>query len=140
MLAKRTAESTKQVKATIERLATAVDKTVHVMSLCEEEMSNSVDQSSRANSSIEEIMGTFATISDINEQIADFCVSQSEHTHGIVSTADRIGVLSDSGCVSLEDIEHTLDKVKDILDSQQYLIQMLCFNISGNVQNRDRQK
>ena len=85
-------------------------------------------------------MGTFATISDINEQIADFCVSQSEHTHGIVSTADRIGVLSDSGCVSLEDIEHTLDKVKDILDSQQYLIQMLCFNISGNVQNRDRQK
>ena len=140
VLAKRTAESTKQVKATIERLATAVDKTVHVMSLCEEEMSNSVDQSSRANSSIEEIMGTFATISDINEQIADFCVSQSEHTHGIVSTADRIGVLSDSGCVSLEDIEHTLDKVKDILDSQQYLIQMLCFNISGNVQNRDRQK
>ena len=128
VLAKRTAESTKQVKATIERLSGAVERTVHVMSLCEEEMTNSVDQSSRANSSIEEIMGTFATISDLNEQIANFCTSQSDHTEGISQAAQKISVLSDSGCHSLENIEATLDKVSQLLDSQDYLIKKLCLN------------
>lgn len=128
VLAKRTAELTKQVKATIERLSSAVERTVHVMSLCEEEMTNSVDQSSRANSSIEEIMGTFATISDINEQIANYCASQSEHTEGISQAAQKISVLSDSGCQSLENIESTLDKVSKLLDSQELLIKRLSFN------------
>ena len=60
-LAFKTAKSTKEVTDTITRLNEAVEMCVTVVASCEEEMNNSVHQSSRANSAIEEIMGIIAT-------------------------------------------------------------------------------
>ena len=66
-LATKTAVSTKEVSDTITRLADAVQMCVKVVASCEEEMDNSVHQSSKANSAIEEIMGIIATITDMSE-------------------------------------------------------------------------
>ena len=72
-LATKTAVSTKEVSDTITRLGDAVQMCVKVVSSCEEEMDNSVHQSSKANSAIEEIMGIIATITDMSEQIVQSC-------------------------------------------------------------------
>ncbi|HAH70434.1 MAG TPA: methyl-accepting chemotaxis protein, partial [Succinivibrionaceae bacterium] len=121
-LAKQTAVQAGQVTATVERLMSAVDNTVKVMALCEGEMKNSVDQSSRANSSIEEIMGTFATISDLNEQIANFCNTQAEHTNGILQAASQISSLTDSGNKGLARIKEELSSVSALIETQLELL------------------
>ena len=74
-LATKTAVSTKEVSDTITRLGDAVQMCVKVVASCEEEMNNSVHQSSKANSAIEEIMGIIATITDMSEQIVQSCRS-----------------------------------------------------------------
>ncbi len=121
-LAKQTAVQAGQVTATVERLMGAVDNTVKVMALCEGEMKNSVDQSSRANSSIEEIMGTFATISDLNEQIANSCATQAEHTNGILQATSEISSLTDSGNKGLARIKEELSSVSSLIENQLELL------------------
>lgn len=76
-LATKTAVSTKEVADTISNLTIAVKKCVDVVASCETEMNNSVHQSSKANSAIEEIMGIIATITDMSEQIVSSCQEQS---------------------------------------------------------------
>lgn len=76
-LATKTAASTKEVSDTITRLSDAVQMCVKVVASCEEEMNNSVHQSSKANSAIEEIMGIIATITDMSEQIVQSCQDQT---------------------------------------------------------------
>ncbi|SPT78978.1 methyl-accepting chemotaxis protein [Anaerobiospirillum thomasii] len=51
-LAIKTAQSTKEVNKTIKELSAAVQNCVEVMASCEDQMENSLQQSSRANSSM----------------------------------------------------------------------------------------
>ncbi len=104
-LANKTAVSTKEVSATITKLTAAVKNTVEVMAGCEDEMKKSVQQSSRANSSIEEIMGTIATISDMSEQIVNFCQMQSSQTGDVNSAIADINHLAETGSDYLSQIE-----------------------------------
>ena len=72
-LATKTAVSTKEVSDTITRLGDAVQMCVKVVASCEEEMNNSVHQSSKANSAIEEIMGIIATILSATDRYCYRC-------------------------------------------------------------------
>lgn len=113
-LAKKTAVSTQQVTSTISALSEAVDKTVKVMALCEGEMKNSVDQSSRANSSIEEIMGTIATISDMSEQIVEFCQRQSAQTSDVKQSISDINSLAETGSTYLNQLNEGISGIKEL--------------------------
>lgn len=113
-LAKKTAVSTQQVTSTISTLSEAVDKTVKVMALCEGEMKNSVDQSSRANSSIEEIMGTIATISDMSEQIVEFCQRQSAQTSDVKQSISDINSLAETGSTYLNQLNEGISGIKEL--------------------------
>ncbi|MGN0909469.1 MAG: methyl-accepting chemotaxis protein [Succinivibrio sp.] len=107
-LANKTAVSTKEVSETITRLTAAVTNTVEVMAGCEDEMKKSVQQSSRANSAIEEIMGTIATISDMSEQIVNFCQMQSSQTGDVNNAIADINHLAETGSDYLSQIEKNI--------------------------------
>ncbi|SPT68589.1 Methyl-accepting chemotaxis protein 4 [Anaerobiospirillum thomasii] len=96
-LAIKTAQSTKEVNKTIKELSAAVQNCVEVMASCEDQMENSLQQSSRANSSIEEIMGIIATISDMSEQIVQSCQQQANSASEInLSIANILKLTEDS--------------------------------------------
>ncbi len=117
-LANKTAISTKEVSDTISKLTVAVNNTVEVMASCEDEMKKSVQQSSRANSSIEEIMGTIATISDMSEQIVNFCQMQSNQTGEVNSAIADINHLAETGSEYLTELEKSISYLGNMSESQ----------------------
>lgn len=113
-LASKTAKSTKEVTSTIQNLSLAVDKSVKVVASCESEMSNSLQQSSRANSAIEEIMGIIATITDMSEQIVDSCQMQAEQTSEVTKAIANINNIT----------EGTFDNINEMLGSTRELLSL----------------
>ncbi|MCI7785607.1 MAG: methyl-accepting chemotaxis protein, partial [Succinivibrio sp.] len=94
-LATKTAVSTKEVSDTITRLGDAVQMCVKVVASCEEEMNNSVHQSSKANSAIEEIMGIIATITDMSEQIVQSCQQQTDIATDVNHSITNINTITE---------------------------------------------
>ena len=121
-LARKTAKSTKEVAATISKLNAAVGNSVKVMASCEAEMTNSLQQSSRANSSIEEIMGIIATISDMSEQIVNSCQTQSEKTHEVGDTINNLNQLTEDNRDYLTSVSSSVDQLNTLADEQEQLL------------------
>lgn len=121
-LARKTAKSTKEVATTISKLNTAVGHSVKVMASCEDEMTNSLQQSSRANSSIEEIMGIIATISDMSEQIVNSCQTQSEKTHEVGDTINQLNQLTEDNRDYLSSVSASVEQLNTLADEQEELL------------------
>ena len=117
-LAFRTAKSTKEVAATIEKLSGAVDNSVKVMASCEDEMEKSVRQSSRANSSIEEIMGIIATISDMSEEIVNSCQEQQARTSDVNQSIVNINTLQQNNINTIQSIKQSVDDISKLASTQ----------------------
>ncbi|NLK85503.1 MAG: hypothetical protein GX278_06110 [Aeromonadales bacterium] len=125
-LATKTAASTKEVSDTIYKLSDAVQMCVKVVGSCEEEMNNSVHQSSKANSAIEEIMGIIATITDMSEQIVQSCQEQT----GIA--ADVNHSIANINNITEECFDHITDSKQQIYEirvlAQNQVENLLGFN------------
>lgn len=121
-LAIRTAKSTKEVSATISHLETAVTNSVEVMATCESEMENSLQQSSMANSSIEEIMGIIATISDMSEQIVMSCQQQSSSAADINSSIAHISKLAEDSYEQMSELQTNMHQLNDLATNQANVI------------------
>ncbi len=121
-LAFKTAKSTKEVTNTIGNLNKAVEKSVKVMASCEGEMANSLQQSSRANSSIEEIMGIIATISDMSEQIVDSCQEQSARTSEVNLSIANINKLTEDNYQHITMAQEELCSIRDLARTQEELL------------------
>lgn len=117
-LAIKTASSTKEVSRTILELSDAVNKSVEVMASCEDEMANSLQQSSKANSSIEEIMGIIATITDMSEQIVTSCQTQSQSATDINNSIENISKLADDSYNRMVAVQKSMQEL-DILAEKQ---------------------
>lgn len=122
-LAKKTATSTKEVSKTILELSQAVSKSVQVMATCESEMENSLQQSSKANSSIEEIMGIIATISDMSEQIVTSCQMQSSSASNINTSIANISKLADSSNKQMNDLKTSMTDLDNLANKQANILQ-----------------
>lgn len=117
-LAFKTAKSTKEVTDTITRLNEAVEMCVTVVASCEEEMNNSVHQSSRANSAIEEIMGIIATISDMSEQIVDSCTEQTNIAGEVNSQIENINSVTEECFEHIQETKHAVHKIRKMAKNQ----------------------
>lgn len=117
-LAIKTAKSTKEVSNTISLLETAVTNSVEVMASCEGEMDNSLQQSSRANSSIEEIMGIIATISDMSEQIVQSCQQQFSSASEINSSIAHISKLAEDSYDQMTELQSNMYALNDLATNQ----------------------
>ena len=117
-LAIRTAKSTKEVSNTINLLENAVTNSVDVMATCEGQMSNSLQQSSRANSSIEEIMGIIATISDMSEQIVMSCQQQTSSASEINQSIAHISKLAEDSYEQMAELQTNMDELNNLATNQ----------------------
>ncbi len=117
-LAIRTAKSTKEVSNTINLLENAVTNSVDVMATCEGQMSNSLQQSSRANSSIEEIMGIIATISDMSEQIVMSCQQQTSSASEINQSIAHISKLAEDSYEQMTELQTNMDELNNLATNQ----------------------
>ncbi len=121
-LASKTAVSTKEVRSTISELDEAVINSVNVMASCEGEMVNSLAQSSRANSSIEEIMGIIATISDMSEQIVSACEKQAASAGEINQSIANISKLAEDNYEHMSGIHSSMSELDELATSQAEVI------------------
>ena len=112
-LAIKTAKSTKEVSQTINLLEQAVTNSVNVMASCESEMDNSLQQSSRANSSIEEIMGIIATISDMSEQIVMSCQQQTNSASEINQSIAHISKLAEDSYDQMAELQTNMHELNE---------------------------
>lgn len=117
-LAIKTAKSTKEVSNTINLLEKAVTNSVEVMASCEGEMDNSLQQSSRANSSIEEIMGIIATISDMSEQIVQSCQQQFSSATEINLSIANISKLAEDSYEQMAELQTNMHALNDLATNQ----------------------
>lgn len=121
-LAIKTASSTKEVSSTILELSDAVNKSVEVMASCEDEMANSLQQSSKANSSIEEIMGIIATITDMSEQIVTSCQTQSQSATEINNSIENISKLADDSYNRMLAVQKSMQELDNLAEKQSKIL------------------
>lgn len=128
-LANKTAVSTREVRSTISELDEAVINSVNVMASCEGEMDNSLAQSSKANSSIEEIMGIIATISDMSEQIVASCEQQASSAGEINQSIANISKLTEDSYEQVSGINASMSDLAALAHSQEQELEQ--FTLSG---------
>lgn len=121
-LAIKTAKSTQEVSNTISLLEQAVTNSVNVMAACEGEMDNSLQQSSRANSSIEEIMGIIATISDMSEQIVQSCQQQTSAASEINQSIAHISRLAEDSYDQMSELQSNMHTLNDLATNQAQVL------------------
>ena len=117
-LATKTAVSTKEVSDTITRLGDAVQMCVKVVASCEEEMNNSVHQSSKANSAIEEIMGIIATITDMSEQIVQSCQQQTDIATDVNHSITNINTITEECFDHITDSKEKVHEIRVLAQNQ----------------------
>ena len=121
-LARRTADSTAEIRAMIEGLQQAVQRAVRVMNECSGEMESSVQQSSNANSSMEEIQAIITMISDMSSQIASAAEQQQATSAEISSNINRISEISDSNYEGIQEVAKTSLILDELAEQQQELV------------------
>lgn len=117
-LAKKTATSTDEVTDTISNLSKAVENCVKVVASCEEEMNNSVQQSSKANSAIEEIMGIIATITDMSEQIVQSCQEQTSIAADVNHSIENINAITEECFTHIDDTKQSVHQIRNLAQNQ----------------------
>ncbi len=121
-LARRTADSTSEIRSMIEGLQQAVQRAVRVMNECSGEMESSVQQSSNANSSMEEIQAIITMISDMSSQIASAAEQQQATSAEISSNINRISEISDSNYEGIQEVAKTSLILDELAIQQQELV------------------
>ena len=94
----RTSEFTKTISAVIEELRATITHAVEVIATCNDEMNSSLEQSSKANSSLEEIMGYIHSIEQMTSQIVESSHEQATATREINQNINRISELTEQSC------------------------------------------
>ena len=121
-LARRTADSTAEIRTMIEGLQQAVQRAVRVMNECSGEMEASVQQTSNANSSMEEIQAIITMISDMSSQIASAAEEQQATSADISANLNRISDISDSNYEGIQEVAKTSSVLDDLANQQQGLV------------------
>lgn len=81
-------------------------------------MNNSVHQSSRANSAIEEIMGFIATITDMSEQIVSSCQEQSHIASDVNQAIANINHINSKCFDHINSTKLTVHEIRQLAQNQ----------------------
>ena len=126
-LARRTADSTAEIRNMIEGLQQAVQRAVRVMHECSGEMESSVQQSSNANGAMEEIQAIVTAISDMSSQIAAAAEEQQATSAEIAANINRISEISDSNYEGIQEVANTSHVLDELALQQQQLVNRFQF-------------
>ncbi|MES9815129.1 MAG: methyl-accepting chemotaxis protein [Candidatus Thiodiazotropha sp.] len=95
-LAKRTQQSTEEIRQIIERLQGGTSDAVNAMTSSREIAQNSVDQSSGAGQALDKIVESVSSINDMNVHIATAAQQQSSVAEEITRSIANIATVADS--------------------------------------------
>ncbi len=119
-LAQRTQQSTNEIQNTIEKLQGRAQQAVQVMGQGRSQAESSVEQASRANTSLASIVQSVETISDMTTQIAsaseEQCAVSEEINRSIVSINEVAADVSD-GSAQTDQASHDIAKLAVNLQS-----------------------
>lgn len=81
-------------------------------------MNNSVQQSSKANSAIEEIMGIIATITDMSEQIVQSCQEQTSIAADVNHSIENINAITEECFTHIDDTKQSVHQIRNLAQNQ----------------------
>jgi methyl-accepting chemotaxis protein len=122
-LAQRTQKSTQEIQGMIEQLQTGARNAVQVMEQGRQRTDESVEQSSRAGSSLDVITTAVSRITDMNLQIASAAHEQSMVAEEMTRNVTQINQMADETAEGARQTEQTSRELFGLANELQGLVQ-----------------
>jgi methyl-accepting chemotaxis protein len=110
-LASRTQQATKEIREMIERLQSGTQNAVDVIQRSGNTTLETVDKAQKATDSLNRIVSSVASISDLNTQIANASEEQSAVAQEIDRSVVEISQLTEQSLLAGEQISHATDEL-----------------------------
>ncbi|KQH85449.1 chemotaxis protein [Vibrio furnissii] len=122
VLAQRTTESTSEIETMISNLQTSSSSASKVIESCMQDMEQSVEQASQANSAMEEIQALIIEISQMSTHIYQAAAEQSETTTAIAQSIEDINLIADKSYQAMSEIAQTSSNLTQLANQQSHLV------------------
>lgn len=122
VLASRTTESTTEIESMISNLQSSSQSANHVIQSCMNDMEVSVEQASKANSSMEEIQALIIEISQMSTHISQAAAEQSETSADIARSIEDINNIADESYQAMSNIAQTSESLTQLAHQQNSLV------------------
>lgn len=122
VLAQRTTESTSEIETMISNLQTSSSSASKVIESCMQDMEQSVEQASQANSAMEEIQALIIEISQMSTHISQAAAEQSETTTAIAQSIEDINLIADKSYQAMSEIAQTSSNLTQLANQQSHLV------------------
>ena len=122
VLASRTTESTTEIESMISNLQSSSQSANNVIQSCMNDMEESVEQASKANSSMEEIQALIIEISQMSTHISQAAAEQSETSADIARSIEDINNIADESYQAMSNIAQTSESLTHLAHQQNSLV------------------
>ncbi len=113
-LAGRTQQATEEINNMITRLQVGVKEAVEVIGKSQDQANVSVEQASRAGSSLQGITESVVTINEMNEQIACSAKEQAAMTEDVNRSVTRINELTEQASADAQSCAESSEQLADL--------------------------
>lgn len=122
VLASKTTQSTTEIEAMISNLQSSSQSASQVIQSCMSDMEMSVEQASKANSSMEEIQALILEISQMSTHISQAAAEQSETSADIARSIEDINSIADQSYHAMSSIAQTSESLTQLAHQQNELV------------------
>ncbi|HHF3128324.1 TPA: methyl-accepting chemotaxis protein [Vibrio alginolyticus] len=122
VLASRTTQSTTEIESMICNLQSSSQSANQVIQSCMSDMEMSVEQASKANSSMEEIQALIIEISQMSTHISQAAAEQSETSTDIARSIEDINSIADESFHAMSSIAQTSESLTHLAHQQNELV------------------
>ncbi|KHT44754.1 methyl-accepting chemotaxis protein [Vibrio sinaloensis] len=122
VLAQRTTESTSEIENMISNLQSSSSSANSVIQSCMDDMEQSVEQASNANSAMEEIQALILEISQMSGQISQAAAEQSETSTDIARNIEEINLIAEQSYQAMAQIARTSTDLTELASQQGDLV------------------
>ncbi|GAK87831.1 methyl-accepting chemotaxis protein I [Vibrio ponticus] len=122
VLAQRTTESTSEIENMISALQSSSSSANTVIQGCVDDMTQTVDQASNANSAMEEIQSLILQISEMAGHISSACTEQNSTASSIAHSVEEINEIADSSYRAMAEIAEASSNLTHLANQQGELV------------------
>ncbi|PQJ50069.1 methyl-accepting chemotaxis protein [Vibrio jasicida] len=122
VLASKTTQSTTEIEAMISNLQSSSQSANQVIQSCMSDMEMSVEQASKANSSMEEIQALIIEINQMSTHISQAAAEQSETSADIARNIEDINSIADESYHAMSSIAQTSESLTQLAHQQNELV------------------
>nr|WP_086940391.1 methyl-accepting chemotaxis protein [Thaumasiovibrio occultus] len=122
VLASKTTSSTQEIENMIHALQQGSGQVATLMKSCVSEMANNSNQTSDANSAMEEVLSLILQISEMSSQISQAAAEQTNTSSNIAATLEDISHIADTNFHSMEDVAKVSDQLEQLAHKQSEIV------------------